>query len=69
MTTRQREIITLAAQGLSNKQIAEKMTLSVRTVEGHLHRASLKTGVSGRDDLGAMVTGDQSPPHRGHELE
>ncbi|PBC35512.1 helix-turn-helix transcriptional regulator [Rhodococcus sp. ACS1] len=57
LTARQREVITLVAQGLSNKQIAEKLTLSVRTVEGHLHRASVKTGVSGRNDLGATVTG------------
>ncbi|MFD2157192.1 helix-turn-helix transcriptional regulator [Rhodococcus jostii] len=57
LTARQREIITLAAQGLSNKQIAEKMMLSVRTVEGHLYRASLKTGLAGRDDLGGTVTG------------
>ncbi|MFD2157196.1 LuxR C-terminal-related transcriptional regulator [Rhodococcus jostii] len=69
LTARQREVITLVAQGLSNKQIAEKMTLSVRTVEGHLHRAALKTGVSGRDNLGAIVTGDQPPPDRGHQLE
>ncbi|MGW5153121.1 LuxR C-terminal-related transcriptional regulator [Rhodococcus koreensis] len=69
LTARQREIITLAAQGLSNKQIAEKMTLSVRTIEGHLHRASRKTGVSRRDDLGATITGNQHPPHRGHQLE
>ncbi|MFD2157195.1 response regulator transcription factor [Rhodococcus jostii] len=58
LTARQREVITLAAQGLSNKQIAEKMTLSVRTIEGHLHRAALKTGVSGRGDLGATITGE-----------
>ncbi|OUS95063.1 LuxR C-terminal-related transcriptional regulator [Rhodococcus sp. NCIMB 12038] len=69
LTGRQREVITLAAQGLSNKQIAEKMTLSVRTVEGHLHRAAQRTGVSGRGDLGAIITGDQPPPDRGHELE
>ncbi|MFD9670162.1 response regulator transcription factor, partial [Rhodococcus sp. NPDC059968] len=66
LTTRQREVITLAAQGLSNKQIAKKMTLSVRTIEGHLHRAALKTGVSGREDLGAILTGEHTPPHRGH---
>ncbi|MFD2157193.1 LuxR C-terminal-related transcriptional regulator [Rhodococcus jostii] len=58
LTGRQREVITLAAQGLSNKQIAERMTLSVRTVEGHLYRASLKTGATGRDDLGGTLTGD-----------
>ncbi|WP_143169081.1 helix-turn-helix transcriptional regulator, partial [Rhodococcus koreensis] len=56
LTARQREVITLAAQGLSNKQIAEKLTLSVRTVEGHLYRASRKTGLTGRDDLGDTIT-------------
>jgi DNA-binding NarL/FixJ family response regulator len=39
LTARQSEIISLAARGLSNKQIAEHLTLSVRTVEGHLWRA------------------------------
>ncbi|PBC35513.1 helix-turn-helix transcriptional regulator [Rhodococcus sp. ACS1] len=58
LTARQREIITLAAQGLTNKEIADRLTLSVRTVEGHLYRASLKTGASGRDDLGGTLTGD-----------
>ncbi|GAF46474.1 helix-turn-helix transcriptional regulator [Rhodococcus wratislaviensis] len=58
LTGRQREIITLAGQGLSNKQIADKLNLSVRTIEGHLYRASLKTGATGRDDLGATLTGD-----------
>ncbi|GAF46476.1 helix-turn-helix transcriptional regulator [Rhodococcus wratislaviensis] len=69
LTARQREIITLAAQGLTNKQIAERMTLSVRTIEGHLHRAALKTGVSSRDDLGTLVTGHQRPHDHGHQLE
>ncbi|QHE73541.1 ATPase / Transcriptional regulator, LuxR family (plasmid) [Rhodococcus sp. WAY2] len=55
LTARQREIITLAAQGLSNKQIAEKLIVSVRTVEGHLYRASRKTGLTGRDDLGGLT--------------
>ncbi|PBC35518.1 helix-turn-helix transcriptional regulator [Rhodococcus sp. ACS1] len=58
LTARQREIITLAAQGLTNNQIADRVNLSVRTVEGHLYRASLKTGLTGRDDLGGTVTGD-----------
>ncbi|MFC9553856.1 LuxR C-terminal-related transcriptional regulator [Rhodococcus sp. NPDC056960] len=59
LTARQREIITLATQGLTNKQIADHLTMSVRTVEGHLYRASLKTGANGRDDLGATLTGKQ----------
>ncbi|WP_143543044.1 hypothetical protein [Rhodococcus sp. NCIMB 12038] len=39
-------------------QIAEKLTVSVRAVEGHLYRASRKTGLTGRDDLGGTLTGD-----------
>jgi len=58
LTSRQREIVTLAAHGLTNKQIADKLTVSVRTIEGHLYRASLKTGTTDRNDLGATITGD-----------
>ena len=48
LTAREREIVTLAARGLSNKDIAERLTVSVRTVEGHLYRAGHKLGVSER---------------------
>ncbi|MFT4126672.1 MAG: LuxR C-terminal-related transcriptional regulator [Gordonia sp. (in: high G+C Gram-positive bacteria)] len=40
LSDRQREIVRLATQGLTNKEIAERLVLSVRTVEGHLYRAS-----------------------------
>ncbi len=36
LTEREREVLKLLAQGLSNKDIAQKLYLSVRTVEGHL---------------------------------
>ena len=42
LTARQREILDLASQGLSNKQIAARLNLSVRSVEGHRYRASKK---------------------------
>ena len=48
LTAREREIITLAARGLSNKDIAGRLTVSVRTVEGHIYRAGHKLGVSER---------------------
>ena len=51
LTAREREIAGLAARGLSNKTIAERLTVSVRTVEGHLYRAGLKLGVSERTAL------------------
>ena len=48
LTAREREIVTLAARGLSNKDIAGRLTVSVRTVEGHIYRAGHKLGVSDR---------------------
>ncbi|EFL42858.1 response regulator transcription factor, partial [Streptomyces griseoflavus] len=44
LTSRQRQIVTLAAQGLSNRQIAERLTLSVRTVGNHLYGAYTRLG-------------------------
>ncbi|MFN2534079.1 MAG: LuxR C-terminal-related transcriptional regulator [Pseudonocardiaceae bacterium] len=58
LTVREREIVTLAAGGLSNRQIAERLVVSVRTVEGHLYRACAKLGVSDRSELASVVQGD-----------
>ncbi|MCZ2857478.1 LuxR C-terminal-related transcriptional regulator [Blastococcus sp. VKM Ac-2987] len=55
LTTREREIAALAARGLSNKDIAARLTVSVRTVEGHLYRAGLKLGVSERTALADVL--------------
>jgi DNA-binding CsgD family transcriptional regulator len=55
LTAREREIAALAARGLSNKDIAERLTVSVRTVEGHLYRAGLKLGVSERNALADVL--------------
>ena len=54
-TNREREIAVLVAQGLSNRQIAEAVSLSVRTIESHIYRASSKAGVTRRSDLAAMM--------------
>jgi DNA-binding CsgD family transcriptional regulator len=51
LTPQEFEIVTLAASGLTNKQIAERRFLSHRTVGGHLHRAFPKLGVSTRAAL------------------
>jgi DNA-binding NarL/FixJ family response regulator len=56
-TNRQREIISLAAQGLSNKQIADKLTMSTRSVEGHLFRASQRVGATSREQLISILQG------------
>ncbi|MBC9944990.1 helix-turn-helix transcriptional regulator [Leucobacter sp. cx-328] len=51
LTERESEIAHLASGGLSNAQIATQLTLSVRTVENHMHRVIRKLGVSGRQGV------------------
>ena len=51
LTPQEFEIVSLAATGLTNKQIAERLFLSHRTVGGHLHRAFPKLGVATRAAL------------------
>ncbi|MGH3721685.1 MAG: LuxR C-terminal-related transcriptional regulator [Pseudonocardiaceae bacterium] len=58
LTHREREIATLAAGGLSNRQIAERLVVSVRTVEGHLYRACAKLGAADRTELAALLRSD-----------
>ncbi len=55
LTPREQDIVGLALDGLSDRQIAEKLHLSVRTVEGHLHRSYAKLGVASRAELAAAV--------------
>jgi DNA-binding CsgD family transcriptional regulator len=51
LTARQREILTLARAGHSNSEIADILSVSVRTVEGHIYRATRRYGIDGRDAL------------------
>jgi DNA-binding NarL/FixJ family response regulator len=56
LSSREREVALLAARGLSNLDIAERLTLSVRTVESHVYRACVKLGVGSREDLAQLVS-------------
>lgn len=51
LTVREREIFQLAVKGLSNPQIAEQLTLSVRTVEMHRSNFMKKLGLKSQTDL------------------
>jgi DNA-binding NarL/FixJ family response regulator len=51
LTSREAQLVELARRGLSNAEIADRLVLSVRTVETHLYRAMRKLGVSDRHDL------------------
>ncbi|KUO10082.1 LuxR C-terminal-related transcriptional regulator [Streptomyces sp. DSM 15324] len=55
LTARQRQIVTLAAAGLSNRQIAERLTLSVRTVGNHLYGAYTRLGAGDRASLPCLL--------------
>lgn len=55
LTSRERDIARLAASGVSNAEIAQRLGLSVRTVETHLQRAYSKLGIHGRAELTGTV--------------
>ena len=56
LTRREAEIARFVAEGLSNKQIARKATISEATVKIHLHRAYKKLGIANRSTLAVMVS-------------
>lgn len=57
LTAREREIAMMLADGLANRAIAQRLSLSVRTVEAHIYRAMAKTGAADRVELAALLPG------------
>ncbi|WP_431903194.1 helix-turn-helix transcriptional regulator [Nonomuraea sp. bgisy101] len=55
LTAQQRQIVRLAAQGLRNREIAEQLMLSPRTVSYHLYNVYPKLGVTSRNQLRALL--------------
>lgn len=53
LTRREREIAHLVVAGMSNREIADHLFISVRTVESHIYQARAKVGARSRRDLGA----------------
>jgi ATP/maltotriose-dependent transcriptional regulator MalT len=64
LTRREREIAELAARGHTDREIANMLYLSVRTVHAHLRSAYAKLGVAGRGELAAAL---DIPPDAGRE--
>lgn len=60
LTGRQRAVIELVVAGLSNREIAERLVMSVRTVEGHVYRACQRVGAQSREQLAAIIRGGGS---------
>ncbi len=55
LTDREREIVMLLGQGLSNRDIAARLNVSIRTVEGHIYKAMTRTGTASREELAALL--------------
>lgn len=55
LTKRERFVASAAASGLSNIEIAERASVSVRTVEGHLYQVYAKLGINKRGELSALA--------------
>jgi predicted ATPase/DNA-binding NarL/FixJ family response regulator len=61
LTTRELEVATLVAEGLSNKQIAGRMVISPRTAETHVQHIMNKLGFTTRSQIAAWSAGGRTP--------
>ena len=57
LTRREREVATMVAAGLTNRQIAERLFISERTAEGHVERIRNKLGVRSRTEVATWAVG------------
>ncbi|ODU07463.1 MAG: hypothetical protein ABS81_01590 [Pseudonocardia sp. SCN 72-86] len=55
LTRREREVAALVADGLTNREIAEKLVIAPRTADGHVERILAKLGVHRRSMVAAMM--------------
>ena len=55
LTLRERQVMDLVADGLSNKEVAQQLALTEGTVKIHLHSIFHKTGISNRTTLAALA--------------
>ncbi|MDN5915208.1 MAG: AAA family ATPase [Pseudonocardia sp.] len=56
LTASERRVVVLAADGLSNRSVAQALFVTAKTVETHLGHAYRKLGVTGRDELAGALT-------------
>ncbi|MFD6725603.1 AAA family ATPase [Streptomyces sp. NPDC060131] len=61
LSPQQRQIIGLAARGLTNREIGERLFLSPRTVGSHLYRSFPKLGITARSQLRDLIEGPLRP--------
>jgi two-component system, NarL family, nitrate/nitrite response regulator NarL len=58
LTSRERQVLALVDGGLSNKEIAHRLTIEVATVKNHVHNILEKLNVRRRSEAAALVRGD-----------
>jgi two-component system, NarL family, nitrate/nitrite response regulator NarL len=61
LTPREREAAALAAQGLPNRSVAQRMNTTEGTVKQYLHQVYGKSGLTGRGQLPDLVCSSPSP--------
>jgi serine/threonine-protein kinase PknK len=65
LTRRERQIAELIREGLSNKEIADRLVISRRTAEAHVEHILTKLGFTSRTQVAAWVADQSSDPNRG----
>ncbi|MET0579546.1 MAG: helix-turn-helix transcriptional regulator, partial [Ilumatobacteraceae bacterium] len=58
LTRRELEVATMAARGMGDRDIADVLVVSVRTVESHLASAYRKLAITSRRDLAQALSAD-----------
>ena len=58
LTPQQRQIVRLAVEGLTNREIGDRLLLSPRTVSSHLYRSFPKLGITDRHQLRDVIARD-----------
>ena len=59
LTAREREILDLIAQGLTNQQIASRLSLTLHTVKNHVHNVLTKLGVGTRAEAATVARAEK----------
>jgi DNA-binding NarL/FixJ family response regulator len=55
LTASERRVTRMATEGMTNKEIAQALFVTVRTVEAHLHHAYQKLEISSRGELAGAL--------------